>query len=62
MKHGLTKYLGTQDSTLISPPRWTDIRNEIPYENGKIDGWVKNWDNQGVFIDSVLYRDDQKVK
>ncbi len=58
LKSGLTSYYTTQDSSLVEPSDWTDIFLTVPYEEGRIEGWVKSWKIRYNALDSTRYIND----
>jgi len=42
-----------------TPPK---LRQTIPYQDNKVNGWVYIYDEEGVVADSALYKNDRFVK
>ena len=56
LKHGNTVYLFTSDSSQVEPQQWSDTLMLVPYQDGNINGWVKELDKKGNLSDAAFYK------
>jgi hypothetical protein len=62
-REGITMCFNKQNTQGNPPPdTWTDTLRITPYKDGAINGWVKEWTKNGLFIDSTYYENDKIVK